>query len=38
MSGSSFDLSFRPQRLFWPLSAEQHLLATVKGAVRLRRL
>lgn len=31
---SGIDLDFRPRSYFWPLSAETHVLATIKGAAR----
>ena len=34
MSASSIDLNFRPRSYFWPLSAEKHLLSTVRGEAR----
>ena len=34
MSASRIDLDFWPRSCFWPLSAETHLLSTVKGAER----
>jgi hypothetical protein len=30
----TINLDFRPRSLFWPLSAETHLLSTIKGAER----
>jgi len=30
----AIDLDFRPRSYFWPLSAETHLLSTIKGAER----
>lgn len=36
MSASSIDLNFRPRSYFWPLSAEKHLLSTVRGETRRR--
>lgn len=34
MSDFCIDLNFRPRSYFWPLSAETHLLSTIKGAER----
>ncbi len=33
-SSGGIDLDFRPKAYFWPIAAETHLLATIKGATR----
>ncbi len=33
-SFDGIDLDFRPKAYFWPIAAETHLLATIKGAAR----
>jgi hypothetical protein len=34
MSSDGIDLDFRPKAYFWPIAAETHVLATIKGAAR----